>query len=230
MMKAVSVIGLSLLIVLPSLATVEARPPEAMVQEGRGGDGDNDRTRHQGEDRYRDGNRQQAGDRQGDWQSHRTRDRHGDWQGDRTGDRYRDWHRDRDRERYRMDYHRHAVPRYVPPRYDYHHDWRPAAHWSGPPHHRPGYRVRHLPVGYQTVIAAGLTYFVLNEIWYQMHGPEYVVVERPAVQYRVVDAPPMVGDNGFYSIDVHGSRYYIKEGRYYRRNSDGEYLEVPPPN
>ena len=32
-----------------------------------------------------------------------------------------------------------------------------------------------------------LTYFVLNEIWYQMHGPEYVVVERPAVEYRVVD-------------------------------------------
>jgi len=230
MMKAVSVIGLSLLIILPSLATVEARPPEAMVQEGRGGDGNNDRTR------------QQAGDRHGDWQGDRTRDRYRDGYRDRDRERYRDGYSDRDRERYRdgyhdrdrehyrMDYHRYAVPRYVPPRYDYYRDWRPAAHWSGPPHHRPGYRVRHLPVGYKTVIAAGLTYFVLNEIWYQMHGPEYVVVERPAVEYRVVDAPPMVGDNGFYSIDVHGSRYYIKEGRYYRRNSDGEYLEVPPPN
>ncbi len=218
MMKTVSVIGLSLLIILPSLATVQARPPEAMVQEGRGGGGNNDRTRHQGDDRYRDGNRQQAGDR------------HGDWQDDRTRDRYHDGHRDRDRERYRMDYHRHAVPRYVPPRYDYHRDWRPASYWSGPAHHRPGYRVRTLPAGYKTVIAAGLTYFVLNEIWYQMHGPEYVVVERPAVVYREVNTPPLVGDNGFYSIDVHGSRYYIKEGRYYRRNSDGEYLEVPPPN
>lgn len=220
-MKTLSVIGLSLLIALPPLTTAEARPHEVVVQEERGGDGD--RGREQGGDRHRDGNRERDGDRHrdGNWDGDRHRD--GNW----DHDRHRDF---RDRERYRVNYHSQEWPRYERPRYDYHRHWQSDRHWHGYPHHRPGYRVRTLPVGYKTVIAAGLTYFVLNEIWYQMHGPEYVVVEKPTVVYREVDVPPMVGDNGFYSIDVHGSRYYIKDGRYYRRNSDGEYLEVPPPD
>ncbi len=220
-MKTLPVMGLGMLLALPFWITVEARPHEIVTQQneqGTGGERDRERSR--------EGSRQNQ-------QDERTRAR---------GDRDNDRHHERSRSAHRADNHRHVIPhyapryappryvpryvppRYVAPRYDYH------SHWNRPVHHRPGYRVRALPVGYKTVLAAGLTFFVLNEIWYQRHEREYVVVERPSVEYRVIHEPVVVGDNGMYSIDVRGTRYYIKEGRYYRRNSDGEYLEVAPPN
>ena len=45
---------------------------------------------------------------------------------------------------------------------------------------RPGVVVNILPPGYRTVLFAGLTYFVVNEIWYQLHGDHYQVVTPPA--------------------------------------------------
>jgi len=85
-----------------------------------------------------------------------------------------------------------------------------------------------LPRGYQTVLVAGLTYFVLNDIWYKMNGGRYQVVTAPTQTIT-----PSNGGNeqpyGLTQVDIGGVRYYVKDGRYYRRNADGECLEVTPP-
>lgn len=100
--------------------------------------------------------------------------------------------------------------------------------YPGPHHHpapdfRPGPVIEVLPPGYQTVLIAGLTYFVLNDIWYRMQGGRYVVVDKPS------DEPRYEQPHGLTQVDIDGVRYYVRDGRFYRRNADGEYLEVPPP-
>jgi len=52
--------------------------------------------------------------------------------------------------------------------------YEPAPHYHG----HESYNV--MPPGYKTVIAAGVTYFVLNELWYRMHGGVYQQVPAPA--------------------------------------------------
>lgn len=89
------------------------------------------------------------------------------------------------------------------------------------PHH--GIYVDVLPHGYQTVLIAGLTYFVLNDIWYKLQGGRYVMVDKPAAE------PEYEQPHGLTQVDIDGGRYYVRDGRFYRRNADGEYLEVPPP-
>lgn len=101
---------------------------------------------------------------------------------------------------------------------------RPAPIYLGP---RPGIVVDVLPPGYRTVLFAGLTYFVVNEIWYQLHGDRYRVVTPPAAS-QVQENNPYY-ENGMTRVDIDGIRYYVREGRYYRRNANGEYLEVTPP-
>ena len=108
--------------------------------------------------------------------------------------------------------HRHPTPIYPPPIY------------PGP---RPGIVVDILPPGYRTVLFAGLTYFVVNEIWYQLHGDRYRVVTPPAAS-QVQENNPYY-ENGMTRVDIDGIRYYVRDGRYYRRNANGEYLEVTPP-
>lgn len=85
---------------------------------------------------------------------------------------------------------------------------------------RPGHRVDRLPTGVATVLIAGLTYYVLNDIFYRPEARGYVVVERPAAS---------VVEPALTTVDVDGRRYYVKEGRYYQRDIDGHYSEVPPP-
>lgn len=112
-----------------------------------------DRNQHQWQNDVRYGTQDR-----GDWRNHHRRDWH---------DR-RDW---QDRREWRRDYHPpvyHHV--YVPPRHRYYHHHH---------HYRPGLVVEVLPPDYRTVIVAGLTYFVLNEIWYQRHARGYMVVEAP---------------------------------------------------
>ena len=96
------------------------------------------------------------------------------------------------------------------------------------PRPAPGGWVDVLPRGYQTVLVAGLTYFVLNDIWYKMNGGRYQVVTAPTQTIT-----PSNGGNeqpyGLTQVDIGGVRYYVKDGRYYRRNADGECLEVTPP-
>lgn len=103
-------------------------------------------------------------------------------------------------------------------------DWQPPS-----PHHpapQPGVMVDILPPGYKTVLFAGLTYFVFNEIWYQLHGGRYEVVAPP---HQEAPANNPYDENGLTRVDIDGIRYYVRAGRYYRRNANGEYLEVTPP-
>ena len=93
---------------------------------------------------------------------------------------------------------------------------------------RPGVVVDILPPGYRTVLFAGLTYFVVNEIWYQLHGDRYRVVTPPTAN-QVQENNPYY-ENGMTRVDIDGIRYYVRNGRYYRRNANDEYLEVTPPS
>jgi len=87
----------------------------------------------------------------------------------------------------------------------------------------PGQRLDRLPGGVETVLLAGLTYYVLGGIFYQQQENHYVVVTPPA---RVLAVTP---DAGLTPLDLDGRRYYLREGHYYRREIDGSYVEVPPP-
>ncbi|HBC1013233.1 TPA: hypothetical protein IGZ65_004978 [Escherichia coli] len=100
---------------------------------------------------------------------------------------------------------------------------RPAPEFRGPVHHRepspifnprPGHRVSILPELATTIAIGGITYWLVNGIYYQKQGTEYVVVEKPS---------------GLQSLDFDGKRYYISDGHYYIRDINGNYTEVPRP-
>lgn len=96
--------------------------------------------------------------------------------------------------------------------------------WHGPGPGR-GARFPFLPGAAETVLIAGLTYYVLNGIYYQRQNDQYVVVEPPSPPRYVV-----AGNNSNMTVvDMNGERFYVSQGHYYRRNIDGEYLEVPRP-
>lgn len=82
----------------------------------------------------------------------------------------------------------------------------------------PGAFFDRLPLGVETVLIAGLTYYVLNGVYYQRDHDRYVVVNAPP-------AP----DNGMTVLDVNGERYYVRDGHYYRRTINGDYIEAPKP-
>lgn len=89
-----------------------------------------------------------------------------------------------------------------------------------------------MPSGYKTVVVAGITYFVLDNLWYLMHGDKYEQVATPT-NVTVINNPPAViqtsSNPGMNVVDVNGLRYYVKDGRYYRRDVNGQLLEVTPP-
>lgn len=95
--------------------------------------------------------------------------------------------------------------------------------WGGP--HR-GARFDFLPGVAATVLVAGLTYYVLDGIYYQRQENQYVVVDAPP-QPQVYAAGGMSGNMTV--LDLNGERYYVNQGHYYRRNINGQYLEVPRP-
>lgn len=97
----------------------------------------------------------------------------------------------------------------------------PGAPWQAP---IPGMPVDRLPLGVETVIVAGLTYYMLNGIFYQRHDDGYVVVDAPN---NVASAQTTPG--GTTVLDLNGQRYYVKDGSYYQRNINGQYIEVPRP-
>lgn len=106
------------------------------------------------------------------------------------------------------------------------------------PHGGPGFDGPHpqfyneMPSGYKTVVVAGITYFVLDNLWYLMHGDKYEQVATPT-NVTVINNPPAViqtsSNPGMNVVDVNGLRYYVKDGRYYRRDVNGQLLEVTPP-
>ncbi|MDX5628558.1 MULTISPECIES: DUF6515 family protein [unclassified Brenneria] len=87
----------------------------------------------------------------------------------------------------------------------------------------PGAAFDRLPSGVETVLIAGLTYYVLNGIFYQRQHDQYVVVEAPPGDAVATTR------NGITVLDINGERFYVKDGSYYKRNINGEYIEVPKP-
>ena len=91
--------------------------------------------------------------------------------------------------------------------------------FGGPGFGGPGPGGGFLPDLATGVLIGGLTYYLLNGIYYQRQGDEYVVVNPPP------DSPPQ----HLQALDYNGKRYYVQSGHYYQRNVDGDYIEVPPP-
>lgn len=97
----------------------------------------------------------------------------------------------------------------------------------------PRYNV--MPPGYKTVIAAGVTYFVLNELFYRLHGGVYEQVSAPpASNVTIINngaTTTTIASTGSMMnvVDVNGERFYTQGGRYYRRTPDGQYFEVATP-
>lgn len=95
--------------------------------------------------------------------------------------------------------------------------------------------LRELSPDYKTVVVAGVTYFVLDNLWYVMHGDRYQQVQAPAssnvtiINNGTAATTTTTAPAGMSVVDVNGIRYYVKAGHYYRLNSDGQYLEVTPP-
>jgi hypothetical protein len=149
---------------------------------------------------------------------------HFDGPGDDDGrwDRHEHHHRDRDRDRV---YYPGPVRIYSGPVRVY-----------GPRYYDAPVRYNIMPPGYKTVIAAGVTYFVLNELFYRMHGGVYEQVPAPATSNVTIInngvTTSTIANTGSVMnvVDINGVRYYTQNGRYYRLNSNGEYLEVAPPN
>ncbi|WP_321409062.1 hypothetical protein [Tolumonas auensis] len=112
----------------------------------------------------------------------------------------------------------------------------PVRVYPGPVYAHAPARYNIMPPGYKTVIAAGVTYFVLNELWYRMHGGAYEQVQAPASSNVTIinngATTTTIANTGSVMnvIDVNGSRYYTQNGRFYRHTPDGQYLEVAPPN
>lgn len=69
------------------------------------------------------------------------------------------------------------------------------------------------------LLIGGMTYWVVNGIYYQQADNGYVVVERPA------ESPSKT----MQILDFGGKRYYVQQGHYYVRDINGNYTEVPRP-
>ncbi len=80
---------------------------------------------------------------------------------------------------------------------------------------------RFLPEAATAVLIGGLTYYLLNDTYYQRQGDNYVVVQPPA--------EPVVVDGNMRALDYNGQRYYVQNGHYYKREISGEYVEIPRP-
>lgn len=62
--------------------------------------------------------------------------------------------------------------------------------------------VRTLPVGYEILMAAGITYFVFAGVYYNRADTGYVVVEAPPVQTTVVTETAVVETGKILSVDT----------------------------
>ena len=97
--------------------------------------------------------------------------------------------------------------------------------WVGGMPHR-GDRFSFLPGVAATLLVAGLTYYVLDGVYYQRQNNQYVVVDAPP-------APQNYASGGYSGnmtvLDLNGERFYVSQGHYYRRDINGQYLEVPRP-
>ena len=69
-----------------------------------------------------------------------------------------------------------------------------------------------------------------------MHGGVYEQVQAPTSSNVTIlnngATTTTIANTGSVMnvVDVNGTRYYVQDGRYYRRSPDGQYLEVAPPS
>lgn len=82
----------------------------------------------------------------------------------------------------------------------------------------PGHRVSILPDIATALLLGGLTYYVVNGIYYQKQGDQYIVVETPQETGSALNV-----------VDFNGKRYYVRDGHYYQQDINGSYTEVPRP-
>ncbi len=110
-------------------------------------------------------------------------------------------------------------------------------------HQRPRY-YREMPYGYRNFFLGGIHYFFYNELWYVMRNGYYEEVTAPR-DVIIINGEPVLSsepiltptptyddvqfDGDMQVLDFNGLRYYYKNGRYYRLDINGNYLEVPPP-
>lgn len=106
------------------------------------------------------------------------------------------------------------------PGWDGHRGWGPG---GGP---RRGARFDFLPGVAATVLVAGLTYYVLDGIYYQRRDNQYIVVDAPPAP-QVYESGGLNGNMSV--VDLNGERFYVNQGHYYRRSINGQYFEVPRP-
>ncbi|WP_211827511.1 DUF6515 family protein [Kistimonas asteriae] len=109
---------------------------------------------------------------------------------------------------------------------------RHPAYRPGPPVVRPaiGVRVAVLPVGWRSLVVAGATYYVVDNVYYQRQGGTYIVVEPPVTVVVPVASPgPNVHVASYTSLYVKGKLYYYRDGVFYDRTSSGQYRSVPAP-
>jgi hypothetical protein len=96
--------------------------------------------------------------------------------------------------------------------------WSGPRYYAGPHYFYPGPRLTVLPGLATAIIVGGLTYYVVNGIYYQRQGAEYIRVETPS-------SPGA----GISVLDYNGKRYYVRNGSYYQKDINGNYFEVPRP-
>ncbi len=109
---------------------------------------------------------------------------------------------------------------------------RHPAYRPGPPVGRPaiGVRVAVLPVGWRSLVVAGATYYVVDNVYYRRQGDTYIVVEPPATVVVPASSPaPAVHEVSFTSVYVKGKLYYYRDGVFYDKSPSGQYHIVPAP-
>lgn len=94
----------------------------------------------------------------------------------------------------------------------------------GEPHFNPAPsgprapRLDFLPAIATTLILGGLTYYIVNDAYYKRQGAEYILVE-----------PPQNIRSDLNIVDYNNKRYYVRNGSYYQKDIEGNYIEVPRP-
>lgn len=88
----------------------------------------------------------------------------------------------------------------------------------GPAHHGGGGARHSMPRNAEALLIGGITYYLLDGLYYQHHGSDYVTV-----------TPPPEAASSMTSLDYKGRRYYVQHGHYYSRTPGGEYVEISRP-